>query len=652
MMKKYLLLFLLVFLVLSSCKKKEEESSKYKVSFYDGETLLSEQMVEKGKDAVEPNKEKAGYQFLYWDAVFTNVQNDIIVHGYYKEAVYTIRYFVDGELYETEQLKYNESTNIALYPSMTGYNFIGWDQKVENVKNNMDVNAVFEKQSFKVTFIGYNDEVIEIQNIKYLESAVAPTIANTEDYEFISWDRDFSSITSDLTVKANYRTLNCKITYMVADSEYKHELSTFRAGTKTTLPILELDGYDFLGWLLSPLSRTIYTELNEDFVSDVTLYAALLETEIHSRLELKESDYHFTSIRTVPSGDRTVFQPVFPTDNPGTSVKLYDWSIDDERIASVSEWSSISIKSTGYTIITATLKENPNIFVNAIIHCTATSIEVVDEETANTISLVNVKFVDRDDTLIKEMKIIKGGSCYLPIPPVHEGYAFIGWDHDNYNINSDTTFKAQYVMGKTNPYVGKSFTIIGDSISTFSSYIPAGFASFYPYPTADVNDVNMTWWMRVINKLGGTLFVNNSYSGTCVADGSVNATKNRSRIMYNLLNGVAADVILIFMGANDTAASSITPDTFKSGYVAMLQHIKDLCPKSEIILLTLPSTSFYSESRLISMNNVIRSLATLNSLKLVELQGVSLDGHKVDSAHPDSSGMELIAEGIINGLIK
>ena len=78
--------------------------------------------------------------------------------------------------------------------------------------------------------------------------------------------------------------------------------------------------------------------------------------------------------------------------------------------------------------------------------------------------------------------------------------------------------------------------ILGDSYSTYEGYIPDGFSAFYPYPTADVSDVNMTWWMQVVNKMGGTLFVNNSYSGTCVADGSSNATKNMSRLEYTTIS--------------------------------------------------------------------------------------------------------------------
>ena len=52
---------------------------------------------------------------------------------------------------------------------------------------------------------------------------------------------------------------------------------------------------------------------------------------------------------------------------------------------------------------------------------------------------------------------------------------------------------------------------MGDSISTYQGYLPEGFASFYPYATADLNDAYQTWWMQFINHYGMKLLSNNSW---------------------------------------------------------------------------------------------------------------------------------------------
>jgi lysophospholipase L1-like esterase len=162
----------------------------------------------------------------------------------------------------------------------------------------------------------------------------------------------------------------------------------------------------------------------------------------------------------------------------------------------------------------------------------------------------------------------------------------------------------------------------------------------------------MTWWMQVINKMGGTLFVNNSYSGTCVADGSSNATKNMSRLEYTTISGETPDVILIYMGSNDCASASVTQSAFDSGYSQMLDNLKVLCPNSEIILLTLCSSPFYSASEQQAYNNIIKTKAKDYNLKVVDISTASLSGHLVDSAHPAYSGMQVVANKVIEGLNK
>lgn len=41
-----------------------------------------------------------------------------------------------------------------------------------------------------------------------------------------------------------------------------------------------------------------------------------------------------------------------------------------------------------------------------------------------------------------------------PTPLSYDGFAFVGWDKDVFNITEDTQIHATYVEG-SNPYVGK-----------------------------------------------------------------------------------------------------------------------------------------------------------------------------------------------------
>lgn len=387
---------------------------------------------------------------------------------------------------------------------------------------------------------------------------------------------------------------------------------------------------------------------------DLVFYAKFLEVDKATQITLPESTYKITKILNVEYQGNSglyIYRPEIPKSAPSTSIVSYTWETSDSNIATISQYGTITAKGTGYCVLTGTLISNSSVTLNCFIKVSSEGIECATEEEVNTITICNVIFKGKNGEIIKIAKCQKGGNVIYPVPPVYDGYTFTGWDKVNYNIKSDTIITATYKEGSDN-YTGKSFSIIGDSISTYSGYIPSTFSAFYPCSTADVSDVNKTWWMQVINRLGGTLFSNNSYSGTCAAIGTNNATSSIERLQYTILNGQMPDVILIFIGSNDCASKYVTLDNFDKGYKQMLDILKELCPISEIILCTLPDSSFYTSTNKDLYNDIIRNYASFYNFKLIELENVSLNGKLVDSAHPMTSGMSALAEKMISEILK
>ena len=115
-------------------------------------------------------------------------------------------------------------------------------------------------------------------------------------------------------------------------------------------------------------------------------------------------------------------------------------------------------------------------------------------------------------------------------------------------------------------------------MSTYQTIVPDGYSCFYPYPTADVNDVNQTWWMKVCNKIGASMYINNSYSGSCVATDGSSSSSNVDRLEKLVVNEKSADVIIIFMGSNDAGNNSgILESKFGEKYESMINSIYELC---------------------------------------------------------------------------
>ena len=84
----------------------------------------------------------------------------------------------------------------------------------------------------------------------------------------------------------------------------------------------------------------------------------------------------------------------------------------------------------------------------------------------------------------------------------------------------------------------------------------------------------------------------------------------------------------------------------------MLNNLKEMCPDSEIILCTLPQTKYYSNANQAIFNKVITDHAEKFELKVVDCSTVSIANHLVDSAHPNTEGMTVVANQMIKELLK
>ncbi len=113
------------------------------------------------------------------------------------------------------------------------------------------------------------------------------------------------------------------------------------------------------------------------------------------------------------------------------------------------------------------------------------------------------------------------------------------------------------------PSTGTKFSIFGDSISTYSGYIQ-GYTTYYPY--GSLNDVNMTYWMKLIDKFDGAVLEKNiSYSGSCVSYAeetfecvgsqksySIKSTKAKCFLTRYDETGIGnPDVLILYGGTND-----------------------------------------------------------------------------------------------------
>ena len=647
-MKKLLYFILLVCIFFVGCNQQQVD---YKLTLQDESGNIIDQYTFNKDTIIDLDKYNTESYYYVWDMNQNEIISslkDVVVRGtivkYTKKHIFIIN----------EEVVFEYSGSMSDEPVKpnppVGTDTFEWvvDEKLEEGVYVYTYTLNYKLKEFTVKFVDEEGNVLKEEQVEYGKSATAP-----ETLEDVKWDKDFEEITGDLIVTGSYKKSECKIEFYDDKTLLDLGMNSYKVGERTELPKPTKEGYEFVGWFASSISLYRFTYLDENTYGDLKLYARFIATEVKELFVLPESTYKLTGIASIPhsSGNGTyVFQPILPSE-ANQSKGAYAWSSSDTSIATISAYSSITAKKAGFCVITGTLISDPNVTVNGVIKVTSEGVIFSNADEANTIELCTVTFVGKNDEVIDIQTVLKGGAAYYPTPLEYEGLKFVGWDRDNYNILEDTTIKAKYEEG-TNKYVGKKFALIGDSISTYQDCIPDGYACFYPYPTADVNDVNQTWWMQAVNKLGAGMFINNSYSGSCVGTTGTSSSQHDVRLKELVINGQTPDVIIIFMGSNDCASQYVTDAAFKNAYRVMLNKIKVLCPDAEIVLCTLPKSNLYTEENRVTYNEIIEDYAKEYDLKLINLKHVDITGHLVDSAHPKKSGMTVVANRVIKDLLK
>lgn len=117
---------------------------------------------------------------------------------------------VENEGLNLNAVEYGTVLNLTPVPD-EGYVFSTWQYSGGSsnvITSNTTITAIFTIQTFQVTFVDWDDAVLKpAQTVNYGEAAVAPADPEREGYRFIGWDQDFSSVTANMTIMAQYEQL-------------------------------------------------------------------------------------------------------------------------------------------------------------------------------------------------------------------------------------------------------------------------------------------------------------------------------------------------------------------------------------------------------------------------------------------------------------
>ena len=128
-----------------------------------------------------------------------------------QDHLFTIIYTINGSYFKETQYDSGSPITAPDYDIPEGYEFSGWNPPENMPAEDIIIDAALEIMKFKVAFIDglTGDQIIE-RIVEYGRAAEAPDAFEHEGYAFIGWSGDFSRVTSDLTIVADY-ALACDV---------------------------------------------------------------------------------------------------------------------------------------------------------------------------------------------------------------------------------------------------------------------------------------------------------------------------------------------------------------------------------------------------------------------------------------------------------
>ena len=179
----------------------------------------------------------------------------------------------DGSILATMKVPDGEAATAPADPTREGYTFIGWDSDFSYVIEDMTVTALYQINRYGVRFYDWDDTLLKTDSVDYQSAATAPADPVREGYTFIGWDKDFSYITADLDVYAQYEAGADKEFEVIFSDQDNNELSAQSVTLRVPLAP-EIEGFTFLGW--QPVATVI---------KDVITIQAIYEANTQSATE-------------------------------------------------------------------------------------------------------------------------------------------------------------------------------------------------------------------------------------------------------------------------------------------------------------------------------------------------------------------------------
>ncbi len=194
--------------------------------------------------------------------IFMLLTSIFLISCQHKDSTFSIEFDVNGADTTIEKIIDIANGSEITLPTLTmdHYVFVGWYEETVGdkiylngnitVSKNMKLIAEWRPLSYRVTFYDDLDDILEVVSVGYQEEAIATLIPSKEGHTFIDWDKDITSITSDLDVYPVFQKNTYKVTLYDIDGEVISSTDVLFGDDLTSLNHPTLEHHQFDGWYM------------------------------------------------------------------------------------------------------------------------------------------------------------------------------------------------------------------------------------------------------------------------------------------------------------------------------------------------------------------------------------------------------------------
>lgn len=207
----------------------------------------------------------------------------------------------DGIILSSANVTIGTAATAPADPTRTGYTFIGWDKDFSNITEDLVVTAQYKINRYEVIFKDWDGTILKSDSVDYNTAATAPANPLREGHEFIGWDKDFSHVSSDMVINARYAVNYYPVGFLNYDGTLLSEQSIAynQAAMEPNVPARE--GYTFIGWTADIehiTARTFAIALYEKDGINVTYISEEGDTIVSEKVDMHLPDAPIVSGKT------------------------------------------------------------------------------------------------------------------------------------------------------------------------------------------------------------------------------------------------------------------------------------------------------------------------------------------------------------------